>query len=290
MSLLPHEPGVYRFRDGQGRVLYVGRASDLRSRVGSYWGDLRDRRHLRRMVPQIVGIEALVLASEHEAAWAERMLLEHRKARWNRIAGGLENPLYVTVDPAVPRIGTVHEVSPSTALRQYGPYLGGTATRLGVAALERVYPMTYARARLTGTERDLARIHGVDATDASALVTAVDQVLRREPEAVAATRDALVAARGQAASSELYEVASRIQAELGGFEWLVAPCRIVGTEDLDLTATADGVRVSLTFRSGRLRTWEQSRSDAVLNASPDWHDLLARNAALASRLAAHPVR
>ncbi len=288
--MLPHEPGVYRFRDGQGRVLYVGRASDLRSRVGSYWGDLRDRRHLRRMVPQIVGIEALIFASEHEAAWAERMLLEHRKARWNRIVGGLENPLYVTVEPAVPRIATAHEVSASSEVRQYGPYLGGTATRFGVAALERVYPMTYARRRLTGTERDLARIHGVGATDASALVAAVDLVLRRDPEAVIATREALIAARGQASSSELYEVASRIQAELGGFEWLVAPCRIVGTEDLDVAAAADGVRVSLSFRAGRLRTWEQSRGEAPPTAPADWHDFLARNAALAARLTAHPVR
>ncbi|GID27895.1 hypothetical protein Abr02nite_28780 [Paractinoplanes brasiliensis] len=38
---LPAAPGVYRFRDPGGRVLYVGRATNLRSRVGSYWGDLR---------------------------------------------------------------------------------------------------------------------------------------------------------------------------------------------------------------------------------------------------------
>ena len=71
-SLLPHEPGVYRFRDERDRVMYVGRASDLRSRTRSYWGDLHGRRHLRRMVGQIARVEALVCQSVHEAAWLER--------------------------------------------------------------------------------------------------------------------------------------------------------------------------------------------------------------------------
>jgi hypothetical protein len=59
---LPAAPGVYRFRDARGRVLYIGRATALRQRVGSYWTDLSDRRHLIRMVPQIVRIEGPVTA------------------------------------------------------------------------------------------------------------------------------------------------------------------------------------------------------------------------------------
>ena len=59
---LPTLPGVYLFRDARGRVLYVGRTRHLRSRVGSYWGDLRDRRHLRRMVARVARVEALTEA------------------------------------------------------------------------------------------------------------------------------------------------------------------------------------------------------------------------------------
>lgn len=289
VALLPREPGVYRFRDERGRVLYVGRAADLRSRVGSYWGALRDRRHLRRMVPQIVGIEALVFASDHEAAWAERMLLEHRLARWNRVRGGMESPLYVRVDTTLPGITTAHEVVEAPGVRWYGPYLGGTATRLGVAGLERVHPLSYARARLTGTERDLGRIHGVDASDASSLVAAIDLALQRDPESALATRSALVAKREQAASSELYEVASRISDELGGFDWLVAPVRLFAA-DGRVTGAASGHRVSLTFGQGRLRTWEQAPSETdTMDAPQDWHDFLRTNATLAAALYAHPV-
>ena len=86
VSQLPAEPGVYRFRDVRDRALYIGRTADLRRRVPSYWGGLRDRRHLRRMVPNIARVEALVCASEHEAAWLERNLLEHRKPQVEPIA------------------------------------------------------------------------------------------------------------------------------------------------------------------------------------------------------------
>src|SRR5262249_56977330 len=71
---LPSTPGVYRFRDAGGRVLYLGRAVQLRRRVGSYWTDLGDRSHLAAMVARIARIEAVSCDSEHEAAWLERNL------------------------------------------------------------------------------------------------------------------------------------------------------------------------------------------------------------------------
>lgn len=289
VALLPTEPGVYRFRDDLGRPLYIGRAGDLRRRVSSYWGDLRDRPRLRRMMPQVARIEALVCASEHEAGWVERMLLEHRKPRWNRAIGGMENPLYVRVDSTSPAIGTGHEVVPAAGVRWYGPYLGGTATRLAVAALERLYPLSYSRSRLTGTERDLARIHGVATADADALVDTVDAVLRRDLGAVRAARAALVARRDAAASGELYEVASRIHEELRGFEWVVAPVRLF-TADGDLAASADGMQVTLRFRSGKLCSWEQTSASGAVSAPAEWDDFLRRNATLAAALKAHPLR
>jgi excinuclease UvrABC nuclease subunit len=243
------------------------------------------------MVPQIVGIEALVCASEHEAAWVERMLLEHRKPRWNRVAGGLENPVYVRVDASAPSIRVAHEVVEAAGVRWYGPFLGGTATRLAVAGVERVYPLAYSRSRMTGTERDLARLHGVGVEDAAALVGQVDLVLRGDPEAVSSAREELVAMRDEAANRELYERASRIHDELDGLAWVTSPVRFVGTPDLDLAACLGGQRVAVTFRGGRLRTWDQARAteDSVVGPEP-WHDFLTRNADLAVQLASHPVR
>ena len=81
---LPAAPGVYRFSDAGGRVLYLGRAVSLRRRVVSYWGDLGDRGHLAPMVARTARVEAVVCDSAHEAAWLERNLLRASLPPWNR--------------------------------------------------------------------------------------------------------------------------------------------------------------------------------------------------------------
>ena len=74
VARLPLSPGVYRFRDAAGAVLYLGRAVSLRRRVASYWGDLGDRGHLAAMVARIVRVEAVPCASGHEAAWRSKFV------------------------------------------------------------------------------------------------------------------------------------------------------------------------------------------------------------------------
>src|SRR3982074_414582 len=74
VAQLPNTPGVYRFRDASERVLYIGRATNLRRRVGSYWTQPKGR--LAEIVRRIGRIEAAICQSEHEAAWLERNLLE----------------------------------------------------------------------------------------------------------------------------------------------------------------------------------------------------------------------
>lgn len=101
IARLPAEPGVYRFRDDRRRVLYVGRATSLRARVRSYWGDLGDRGHLAPMVRAVARVEVLSCDSVHEATWLERNLLEHSLPPWNRTPGGAEVPVYVRVDTGV---------------------------------------------------------------------------------------------------------------------------------------------------------------------------------------------
>src|SRR2546430_12203947 len=83
-AALPQAPGVYRFRDRAGRVLYIGRAVSLRRRVLSYWGDLGDRAHLAPMVALIGRVEAGTRDSPHEAPRLGRNLLEPPPPPWNR--------------------------------------------------------------------------------------------------------------------------------------------------------------------------------------------------------------
>jgi excinuclease ABC subunit C len=297
VAALPAAPGVYRFRDDNGRVLYVGRAGELRRRVSSYWGDLRDRRHLRRMMLRVARIEALVCDSAHEAAWAERNLLERSLPRWNRIVGGLEVPVSIGLDasPEAPRLGLTSPHRPAPGARCFGPYLGAGKVRLAVSGLERLYPLSHAGPTRTAGERELARLRGGQDTPVAQLASAVASVLDREPTAVAHALAALTARRDAAAGAQAYEAAARLQEEIEAVEWVVAPQRVTapGEEgDEDVTAWGDDVLVRLRIRNGRLRAWEQetcTRPVSGTRAPDGWVPFLRRNAELAARLAALPV-
>ncbi|MGK5685106.1 GIY-YIG nuclease family protein [Actinoplanes sp. URMC 104] len=294
---LPATPGVYRFRDEGGRVLYIGRATQLRSRVGSYWGDLRDRRHLRRMVPLIARVEAVACDSVHEAAWLERNLLERSKPRWNRIRGGMEAAVCIRVSEDA-GITLVHWPAPGDDAHTFGPYLGGAQGRLAVSALDRVLPLRYTRERLDGGLRDLARIRGVDPSQRAELLAAVLAVLRREEEALEAVRGKLVVLRDRASANLAFELAARIHEEIDAVDWIAAEqkvTRLRSVGDQDVYGWSDGLLVRFRIRGGRLDGWEQ-RTTSQRNARryldltpPAWVAFAARNAELAREIAASHV-
>jgi excinuclease ABC subunit C len=295
---LPAAPGVYRFRDGAGRALYVGRATNLRARVSSYWGDLRDRRHLRRMVPQVASVEAVVCDSVHEAAWLERNLLERSKPRWNRIRGGMEVPVCIRVDAASARVELVHwrspKVSPGGPGVLFGPYLGGTQVRLAISALDRIAPLRYTSERLDGGLRDLARIRGVAPGDRETFLATITGLLsRRQPE-IRTVRDGLALLRDRASENLAFELAARVHQEIEAVDWIVADQRVTtltAGPDHDVHGWADGLLVRFQMRGGRLDRWEQrpatqAAARRYLDATPpEWSGFATRNAELARVLA-----
>ncbi|HTW04818.1 MAG TPA: hypothetical protein VMF87_31285 [Streptosporangiaceae bacterium] len=301
VAALPAEPGVYRFRDQRDRVLYLGRAVNLRRRVASYWGDLGSRQHLAPMVARIARVQALVCDSEHEAAWLERNLLEQDLPRWNRTPGGQEVPVYVRLDlrPRSCGLTVVHEASPSPGARYFGPYLGGLKVRLAVSAMHRVMPVAYAADGLRGALRDLAGVRGVDPGDRAALIEAITAVLGRDPEAVFGLRAELLRRRDDAARDLAFELAARLQAEIQAVDWVTSEQRVTGdgSRDADVhgwafraEGEAGGVLVSLGVRGGRLCRWLQrscEQEPAGLLAAgtpPEWRRFAQRNAELAARL------
>ena len=186
-ACLPGAPGVYRFRDQAGRVLYVGRAVSLRRRVLSYWGDLGDRGHLAPMVARIARVEAVVCDSAHEAAWLERNLLQRRLPPWNRSRGGQEAEVWIRLceSARTPGVTVVRQPSPG----DFGPYLGGQKVRDAVSGLGRVLPLAYAADGQAGTERDMARVRGASPGVRADLARTIAAVLSRDQAAVASVRD-----------------------------------------------------------------------------------------------------
>jgi excinuclease ABC subunit C len=294
VARLPAAPGVYRFADARGRVLYIGRASSLRSRVASYWLDLRDRAHLAPMVARVASIRAAACASVHEAAWLERNLLAAGLPPWNRTPGGQENEVYIRLDkrPAAPGLSVEYHRRPGDGLLYYGPYLGGLRARQAVAALNRILPLAEAGTRLTGARLEIARARGRAGGDLAGLAAAVAAVLDREPEAVMLARAELEQLRDRAAACLAFELAGRIQEEIQALDWVTCPQRVTadGAGDFTVHGWADGILVSFRSRGGRLGDWsqrscQQPRAAAALaQTPPEWAEFAQRNAELAAAL------
>lgn len=294
IAQLPLTPGVYRFRDAAGHVLYVGRATVLRRRVASYWSDLRDRGHLAPMVAQVWRIEAVSCDSAHEAAWLERNLLTTWLPPWNRGAGGQENPVYIRLDPGPDRPGlsVAHVLAGRGAAVYFGPYLGGRQARRAVKGLGRVLPLAYTGEGMRGTRLDIARARGLAGADRDRCAAAITAVLRRQPEAVRDVRDRLRELRDRAAGALAFELAGEIDRELRALEWVTSPQRASTMDAADFTASgwSGGVLTSFTARRGRVCEWVQSRCPRAAAAArlagtpPGWADFAQRNAELAAVL------
>ena len=296
MRRLPSGPGVYRFRDANERVLYVGRATALRQRVGSYWSDLRDRRHLRRMVSSVARIEAVACDSVHEAAWLERNLLETSMPPWNRVPGGQESLVYLRVSnrPSPRPLSVVYRKRLAPDVQYFGPYLGGVKVRRAVTGLYRALPLNDAGTTLHGAHLDLARARGRPATgDPQATLTTLASLLDRQPAAMSQIRAELEEVRDRAAGRLAFEFAARVQGELEAVDWITGPQRVTSLdpEDLDVYGWAAGTLVHFGIRGGRLCQWSQRSCPQAAAAGPlattpaAWAPFAAVNAELAATLA-----
>ncbi|MDV6013247.1 excinuclease ABC subunit UvrC [Haloechinothrix sp. LS1_15] len=139
---IPDAPGVYRFRDASGRVIYVGKAKSLRSRLGSYFADLSSLHpRTRQMVTTASGVDWTVVATEVEALQLEYTWIKEFDPRFNvRYRDDKSYPvLAVTMHEEYPR-PHVYRGPRKKGVRYFGPYAHAWAIRETLDLLLRVFP------------------------------------------------------------------------------------------------------------------------------------------------------
>ena len=148
---LPDLPGVYLFKDGQGRVLYVGTSVSIRTRVRSYFTASEHRRRMGEMVRIAESVSPIVCATTLEAEVRELRLIAEHKPRYNRRSRHPERALWVklTVEP-FPRLSIVRTVAADGA-RYAGPFGSRSAAEAAVAAVHEVLPLRQCLERLSPT-------------------------------------------------------------------------------------------------------------------------------------------
>lgn len=243
---IPTDAGVYRFRDRDGRVIYVGKAKSLRSRLTSYFQDLRLLHpRTRTMVTTAASVEWTVVRNEVEALQLEYAWIKEYDPRFNvKYRDDKSYPyLAVTMSDEVPRAQVMRgRKKPGT--RYFGPFTHAWAIRDTLDQLMRVFPMrtcsagVYRRAEASGRPCLLGYIDKCSAP-------CVGNVTHEEHRAIAEdfcafmagdsarfTRD--IERRMKAASAELdFEQAARLRDDLAALEKVLQKSAIVFDDATD---------------------------------------------------------
>ncbi len=156
---IPESPGVYRFHDGRGRVIYVGKAKNLRARLNSYFADFAGLHpRTQSMLTSAAGVDWTVVGTEVEALQLEYSWIKEFDPRFNvRYRDDKSYPyLAVTMDEEYPRV-MVMRGARRRGTRYFGPYSHAWAIRETVDTLLRVFPVRTCSAGVFKRARQIGR-------------------------------------------------------------------------------------------------------------------------------------
>lgn len=153
LDSLPTRPGVYQFRDATGRIIYVGKAINLRNRVRSYFRDSAASRKVARMVQEIADFDITVVDSELEALILECSLIKTHRPHYNvKLRDDKQYPLIrVTTAEPWPRADIVRHRR-EDGNQYFGPWADSSSVRSMMALLNKLFPFRTCPREITGDD------------------------------------------------------------------------------------------------------------------------------------------
>ncbi|MCK6481945.1 MAG: excinuclease ABC subunit UvrC, partial [Planctomycetes bacterium] len=273
-AALPRAPGVYLFKDGQGRVLYVGKAADLRARVRQYAAGGDGRAQVPHFLARTRDLDFLVTRTAAEALLLENALIKRHRPPWNvRLRDDKAYPcLRLDLRHRFPRMTVVRRFRQDGAL-YFGPFADAGALRGAMRALRTVYPLRSCSDRsLESRDRpclyfEIGRCNapcvGLATEEAyGALVAEVVRILRGGGRELLAD---LRRRMEEAAAATRFEEAARLRDRIDAIAKTVDRQSVAGADGIDRDAVAfrregDAWQAGvLFFRQGGIASFRRHR-------------------------------
>lgn len=139
---LSTRPGVYRMIDANGKIIYVGKARNLRNRVGSYFSGRPATAKTMLMLKRVANIEVIVTHTENEALILENSLIKEHKPHYNVLLRDDKSYpyIYLSTQNAFPRLA-FHRGARKAKGRYFGPYPSAGAVRESLQLLQKIFPV-----------------------------------------------------------------------------------------------------------------------------------------------------
>lgn len=140
-SQIPHKPGVYRYKDSSGKIIYVGKAIDLHNRVSSYFNGRAQDTKTIHLVQNIASVETTVVESEIEALILEANLIKQYLPLYNIKLTDDKDYLYIVITKEeFPKVVTGRKYDLKFASKYFGPFPSSTTVKTTLKKLRRVFP------------------------------------------------------------------------------------------------------------------------------------------------------
>jgi len=155
LANLPAKPGSYQMKNAEGKIIYVGKAINLRNRVRSYFhADASHDNKTRRLVREIADIEWIVVGSELEALILEMNLIKRYRPKYNiRLKDDKRYPyIKISWNEAYPKVTVTRQMAEDGG-RYFGPYTSAWAVYQTLEVLRRIFPYLTCDREITGQDK-----------------------------------------------------------------------------------------------------------------------------------------
>ena len=142
VKLLPHQPGVYQFFDSEGVIIYIGKAKDLRNRVGSYFNKLKfETGKTAKLVSKITDLKVIVVETEFDALLLENSLIKQHQPRYNVMLKDDKSYPWIRIrNERFPRVEGMRNPEKDGS-EYYGPYASARVMKTVVELVNRMYKL-----------------------------------------------------------------------------------------------------------------------------------------------------